>query len=130
MATTSKAAGKAPMTRTAEFFGAIASKAHEPLLEAASGSIRFDIGEGKDLEHWYVTVKKGDVTVSNKSAKADSVVFADSELFEELASGRANAMASFLRGRLKGEGEVGLLMSFQRLFPGPPGAKGPERRSR
>ncbi len=130
MATTSKAAGKAATSRTAEFFGALATKSHEPLLETATGTIRWDVGEGKDLEHWFVTVKKGDVTVSNKDAKADSIVFVDRKLFDDLAAGKANVTASFLRGRLRGEGDIGLALSFQRLFPGPPGAKGPERRSR
>jgi putative sterol carrier protein len=115
---------------TAKFFETLAEADHVPLLETQTGTIRFDIGEGKSLDHWYVNVKKGDVKVSHKSAKADAVAVASKALFDELATGKANAMASFLRGRLSGHGDVGLLMSFQRLFPGPPGAKGPERRSR
>lgn len=115
---------------TAEFFESLSKAGQEPLLRTDSGTLRFDLSEGKTIDHWYVAVKKGDVKVSHKNVKADAVLHGDKKLFDELATGKANAMASFLRGRLSGEGDVGLLMSFQRLFPGPPGAKGPERRSR
>ena len=115
---------------TARFFETLAEADRVPVLATQTGTIRFDIGEGKDLDHWYVNVKKGEVKISHKNAKADAVAVGTKSLFDELATGKANAMASFLRGRLSGQGDVGLLMSFQRLFPGPPGAKGPERKSR
>ena len=45
---------------------------------------------------------------------------ADKELFDRLASGTANAMAAALRGVVDAEGDLQLIVQFQRLFPGPP----------
>jgi hypothetical protein len=42
-------------------------------------------------------------------------------LFERVARGEANALAAALRGEIDVEGEPGLLMAFERLFPGPGG---------
>ena len=41
-------------------------------------------------------------------------------LFDSMATGKVNAMAAALRGVVAPEGNLGLLVSFQRLFPGPP----------
>ena len=58
--------------------------------------------------------------LSHKNAKADCVVRADRALFDGIASGEANAMAAFLRGAVEIDGDRGLLLAFQRAFPGPP----------
>lgn len=127
MATTSTATKKAKTNATEEFFDALAKRGHEPLLQSASGTLRFDLVEGRGVEHWSVAIKKGDVSVSHKEAKADAVVRLDRDLFDRIVTGRANAMAASLRGVLVPQGDLGLVMSFQRLFPGPPGARGADR---
>ncbi len=108
---------------TEAFFDALASRGHEPLLQNASGTLRFDLVDGKAVEHWSVAIKKGNVSVSHKEAKADAVVRLDRDLFDRIVSGRENATAAALRGVLVPEGDLGLVLSFQRLFPGPPGAR-------
>jgi putative sterol carrier protein len=37
-----------------------------------------------------------------------------------MVEGKVNAMAAVLRGEVSLEGDLGLVISFQRLFPGPP----------
>ncbi|MCZ7526358.1 MAG: SCP2 sterol-binding domain-containing protein [Acidimicrobiia bacterium] len=101
------------------FFEELAHRGHEPLLRRLSGTIRFDLTGGRRTEHWYVTVRKGDVAVSRQDAEADAILRTDRALFDDLATGRANAMAATLRGAMQPEGDVGLIVSFQRLFPGP-----------
>ena len=105
---------------TATFFEALGKRGHEPLLQNASGTLRFELRNGRRTEHWRVAIAKGDVTVSRASAAADTVVRADKALFDRLVTGRANAMAATLRGVIQSEGDLGLVMSFQRLFPAPP----------
>ena len=105
---------------TAEFFDELAQRGREPLLQKATGTLRFDLVQGKRTEHWLLAVKKGDLTVSHRNIRADCVVRADEALFDRIASGEANAMAALLRGEMGVEGDVELLVSFQRLFPGPP----------
>ncbi len=109
---------------TAEFFAELARSGHEPLLEKMTCTIRFDIVDGKRKTRWLVTIDRGDVTVSRRNASADSVVRVDHALSDRLATGRANAMSEVLRGTIAVEGAVEPMILFQRLFPGPPLAKG------
>jgi SCP-2 sterol transfer family len=55
-----------------EFFGGLAKRRREPLLQNVSGTPRFDLVDGKRVEHWYLTVKHGDVAVSHNDAEADA----------------------------------------------------------
>jgi putative sterol carrier protein len=102
------------------FFGELTSRGREPLLKSASGALRFDLLDGERIEHWYVTMHEGDVTVSRKKGRADAVLRLERSTFDGLVSGRINAMAATLRGDLVPEGDLGLVLLFQRLFPGPP----------
>jgi putative sterol carrier protein len=104
---------------TAQFFAQLGRRGREPLLTGLTGSFRFEV-TGKRAEHWLVAVEQGDVTVSRRNTKADSVMRADRKVFDAIASGEQNALAATLRGAVVIEGDVGLLAAFQRLFPGPP----------
>ena len=107
---------------TTDFFEALAARGEEPLLRRTSGTIRFDLlGEDGQFAHWYLSIKKGAVTLSRERAQADCVVACRRELFDRLVCGTANAMAAALRGVLDAQGDLSLLILFQRLFPGPPG---------
>jgi putative sterol carrier protein len=101
-------------------FEELGQRGHEPLLEKISGSIRFEIVNGKQIERWLVTIDKGDVSVSRKNVRADCTLRADKAVFGRVASGEMNAMAAFLRGDIVLEGDSELLVPFQRLLPGPP----------
>jgi putative sterol carrier protein len=105
---------------TEQFFEQLGRRGHEPLLEHATGTLRFDLANGKRMDHWLVSIRKGDVAVSHESSEADVVVTTDRALFDSLASGEQNAMAALLRGAVGVEGRVQLLAQFQRLLPGPP----------
>ena len=107
------------MTPTAEFFDELASRAHEPVLARTSGTLRFDIADGDRVEHWYVTIEKGDLAVSHKRGRADSVLGLDLGLADEIFSGRTNVVARMLRGEVHIEGDLALMMQFQRILPRP-----------
>ena len=106
-------------TAAAEFFEGLAARGHEPLLEKATGTMRFDIRNGKRTESWFLTVKKGDLTVSRKGAGADMVAQCERGLLERVMRGKANALAAVLRGEMIVAGDTELLVLFQRLLPRP-----------
>jgi predicted lipid carrier protein YhbT len=102
---------------TEAFFGRLAERGHEPLLEKVDGSMRFDVVEGRKTRRWLVSVHNGDISVSPGAGSADCVLRTDKALFDRVAAGRANAMAAYLRGAIAIEGDVELLVLFQRLLP-------------
>jgi putative sterol carrier protein len=112
-------------TATATFFEDLGRTGHVPLLQRVRGTMRFDLDADGSIEHWYVSVDKGLVKVSRRKATADAVVHADRALVDDIVQGRVNATAALLRGLIFVEGNLGLIMVFQRLFPGPTKAQGP-----
>ncbi len=108
---------------TSDFFAGLMSRGHEPMLQRTSGTLRFDLADGEEVEHWHVAIRKGDLTVTRGEDEADCVVSADKELFDRLASGTTNAMAAALRGVVAPTGDLQLIIQFQRLFPGPPAGR-------
>ena len=110
---------------THAFFASLAERGNDPLLRTANGTIRFDVDNGGRVEHWLVALSDGDVKVSRANRRADGVFSVDRRLLDRLVSGEANAFAAVLRGALAVQGDIGLLLSFQRIFPGPPSASRP-----
>jgi SCP-2 sterol transfer family len=104
---------------TATFFADLATRGHEPRLRRASGTVRLDLRSGEAVEHWYLTMVKGDIKVSHRNAKADATVGVDKKLFEGMTRGTVNCTASLLRGLIAVEGELALLSALDRLLPGP-----------
>ena len=104
---------------TVAFFEELGRRGHEPLLQKTSGTVRVDVVDGRRTERWFVRLSNGDVAVSRRNETADCVLRGDRALFDDLVRGKANAVASMLRGALELEGDLELLVAFQRLFPGP-----------
>ena len=103
------------------FFEKLAAQ-HQPLLRNMSGTLRFDVIRDNETEYWHVTIARGDAAVTRDAGTADSSVRVRAELFDDIVSGRANAMAAVLRGDIGVEGNTELLMRVQRTFPGPEGS--------
>ena len=108
---------------TERFFEELGQRGHEPLLRKLSGSVRFDIVDGKRVERRYVRVDKGQISVSGRGSGGQSVIRADRAVFGKIAGGQLNPVAALLRGELHMEGDWRLLVLVQRLFPGPPTKK-------
>ena len=89
-------------------------------LRRADGSLRIDLSSGTTTERWFITMHGGDVSVSHRNAKADSVIRTSKDQFEGMITGRVNAMSAVLRGVVSLEGDPTLLVLFQRALPGPP----------
>lgn len=102
------------------FFEGLAHRGHEPLLERANGKIRFDLADGRHVDHWLVSVDRGDVAVSRENAEADAVMRTTRSTFDGIVGGSVNTMAASLRGVLEVEGDPELIVLFRRMFPAHP----------
>jgi hypothetical protein len=102
------------------FLGELTSRGHEPLLGKVTGRARLDLIDGDHTDSWIVDIRHGDVTVTRDGGSADCTIRAKKQLFDRLARGEANAMASTLRGQIVCSGDIELLFAFQRILPGPP----------
>ena len=103
----------------AEFFEGLAGQDHLSLMGKETGTFRFDVVDGKRSTRWFITMKKGELSVSRRDVAADCKVSAPRQLAEGIVSGEVNAFAAVLRGALEVEGDPKLMVVFQRLLPGP-----------
>jgi hypothetical protein len=107
-----------------QFFANLAAPGHLATFEGHSATLRFDVHDGGQVQHWYVAVSNGDVAVTRQNKGADAVINVDRPPFEAIVTGRMNAMAALLRGLLTCEGSMAALVMFQRCLPGPPDSTG------
>lgn len=107
-----------------QFFADLAAPGHLATFEGDSATLRFDVLDGNQVQHWYVAVSDGDVAVTRQNKAADAIIHIDRPHFEAIVTGRLNAQAALLRGLLTCEGSIAALMMFQRCLPGPPGSTG------
>lgn len=104
-------------TSTERFFDRLASGESTAVLGSAKGTIRFDLDDGRETDHWRVALNRGSVTVSRSDEPADAVFHAKRSTFDELADGRLSPLPAALRGMVGLEGDPTLFVRFQRLFP-------------
>ncbi|MEH1016219.1 SCP2 sterol-binding domain-containing protein [Micromonospora sp. CPCC 206060] len=108
----------------AEFFAGVVHHRYDRLKQVA-GTIRFDLERDQHTTSWLMTIERGDVSVSRKSRRADCTVRLDEALFARIVRGEANVYAAWLRNEIKLVGRLYMLDLFQRVLPGPPGARDP-----
>ena len=102
------------------FLRELAARGHEPGLEHATGTIRFDLTDEGRTTRWLITIDKGDVALSRGNAKADCVVKTDHALADGIVRGEINPVAALLRGAIAAEGDIRLFVLFMRVLPSPP----------
>jgi putative sterol carrier protein len=110
---------------TDEFFDGLHHRGHEPLLQEAVGTIRFDLGTDAGTDRWFVAVRKGDLRVSRDGPEPDCVVRTRRAHFDRFAVGEADIFAAWTRNQVTVEGDLRLASLFRQVLPGPPGAHHP-----
>jgi SCP-2 sterol transfer family len=117
-------AAKASADPISGFLAALAGAGRLATFGDGSATLRFDISNGAAPEHWYLTVRRGQVAVTREDRPADAVLRIRRPHFEAMVTGRLNAQAAMLRGLLICEGSMAACAMFQRCLPGPPGSTG------
>ncbi|MFG3599806.1 SCP2 sterol-binding domain-containing protein [Micromonospora chersina] len=114
----------------AEYLDREVAGRHPDLPETTGGTLRLDLRDGARTEHWYLTIDHQEIRVARLAEDADLVVRADREVFDRMAAGRLNPAAALLRNDLTAQGDLRLLLSLRRIFPGPPDARHPREVAR
>jgi putative sterol carrier protein len=104
---------------TQAFFHGLEERRADPRAGHVKGTVRVDVDDGKRVESWLVWLDRGAVKVTRNGADAGCVVRTDRATFDGLAEGRVNTMAALLRGTVRAQGNLELLLYLQRLFPAP-----------
>jgi glycogen debranching enzyme len=112
---------------TAEFFDALARRGYDPRLENVNGTMRFDLAHDDRIDHWFVDIDDGNVSVSREERDADCVVQTDKAVFDRLVTGETISRAAWMRDQVTIHGPLSLLRLFERLYPSPPGARDPRQ---
>jgi hypothetical protein len=99
-----------------DFFQDLAQREYEPLLQHTTGSIRFDLLDDHQIDHWWVGVDRGRLSVYHEDREATSITREDRSTFSDVVLGRRNAMTAFLQGDVGYVGDSETLVVFQRLF--------------
>ncbi|MEV0723350.1 SCP2 sterol-binding domain-containing protein [Micromonospora purpureochromogenes] len=110
---------------TASFFEALGRRGHEPLLEEATGAIRFDLDHEQGVDHWFVMIDRGDVRVSRDEGEADCVLHSTRANFDRIVDGTTNIYSAWVRNDIRVEGDLRPAALIQRIMPGPSGAHHP-----
>ncbi|MFJ8580562.1 SCP2 sterol-binding domain-containing protein [Micromonospora sp. NPDC093277] len=103
---------------------------HPELPEGTAGTVRLDLHDGGTTDHWYLTIDHQNVQVGRSTADADTVVHADRAVFDQLAAGYPRLVAALLRNDINVQGDMRLLLTLRRLFPGPSEARHPRNADR
>ncbi|PSK62271.1 hypothetical protein B0E53_05819 [Micromonospora sp. MH33] len=109
----------------AEYLDREVAGRHPDLPETTAGTMRLDLQDGARTDHWYLTIDHQKVRVSRLADEADLVVRAHREVFDRIVAGRLHPAAALLRNDLTAQGDLRLLLSLRRIFPGPPDARHP-----
>jgi hypothetical protein len=110
---------------TVEFFERLERLGHAPTLNQFTGTLRFDLGEGDRVEHWYLAISRGDITVSHDDREADCMITGERALFDDLARGRLSPLCAWLRNQFAVKGRFRPLLLLGRLLPEQPDAHDP-----
>lgn len=106
---------------TEDFFNQLSRSRYQPQLARFTGSVRVDVSDDEQTDHWLLTVTQGTVAVSREERPADLVISAGREAFHRAVTAAAEIPAMFLRDELRLEGNLELVNVLRRLAAASPG---------
>lgn len=111
---------------TEDFFARVTHLAELPArVRRVQGSIRVDLLRDGQVDHWFLQLRDGRLSVLREERDADCVLVLAKEKFDDLVTGRDSMNVMLPRGDLRLEGSLQMLTVLRILLPGPPGAVDP-----
>lgn len=96
-----------------EFFEGAESRIDPSRTRGFKATYRFDVeGAGS----WHVDVNDGEIRIEERDAPADCVVRAREDTFLRIVNREANPMGAFLTGKVRVEGDMGLLLKLREFL--------------
>lgn len=113
----------------AGLFEQVRRRAYEPRLAPYEGTLRFEINDDHQVDHWFVKIKHGALVIAHEERPADVVVGIGRPLLSRLIEGREDLVATWVRGEIElTGGDPQLFFVFWQIphmIPGPPDANDP-----
>jgi putative sterol carrier protein len=99
-----------------EAFASIQERFDPSKAAGVTGSIQFDL-TGAGGGTWALEIAEGACkVVEGGVASPTTALSMSAEDFVAMANGNLNAMAAFMQGKIKLQGDMGLAMKFQTIF--------------
>lgn len=110
---------------TERFFASLPARAPDVIVGPIDGTLQINLTAEDRTEHWHLVLQERHVEVRRAQLPADAVWESSLELFDRLATGRAQALAAMLRNDTTLRGDLLLFLTFRAFFPTPPGTRDP-----
>lgn len=94
------------------FFDDLSNRGYMDVLNHVNGTVELDI---EDTDRRWVTVRHGNIRVSQTPIAADCVLACDAETFIGIVCGRVNIVAASIRGSVTVSGDIALALAIRRL---------------
>lgn len=104
------------MSNVADIFNNMTSRFKADKAAGFNATVQFDLnGEGGG--QWYVEVANGTCQVhTGTTENPNATISMAASDYADMTSGKLNAMAAFMSGKVKVKGDLNSVMKFQTLF--------------
>lgn len=111
-----------------EFFAGLAAHPGRLMSEKFTGTLRFDLTrQGRVVEHWYVAIDRGEISVSHDTREADAIMITERETYQRIITGEIGIVAAIFSNQVGVMGDVALMVAFKRFYLPPPGTRDPRK---
>ncbi|HEY0699646.1 MAG TPA: SCP2 sterol-binding domain-containing protein [Micromonospora sp.] len=107
-----------PADPTAEFFERITHGRPAMLADDMTATLRIDLEHEERTAHWFMSIDRGTVRVTQEWRAADAVLRTSKEFFDRLVRGEANLFAALVRNAIINEGDVAVVAQFRKMLTG------------
>jgi predicted lipid carrier protein YhbT len=101
-------------TRVRAIFERLAARGFEPSMKKITSAYEFRV---REVGTWCLTVSSGSLTVSEEPKHCENILEFGAADFLDVAEGRQDLFATFLRGALEASGDPVLVLGLRRLMP-------------
>jgi putative sterol carrier protein len=88
------------------------------LPDDMTATLRIDLDHEERTAHWFMSIDRGTVRVTEERSAADAVLRTTKEFFDRVVQGQANLFAGLVRGAAINEGDVSVVAHLRKIVTG------------